>query len=132
MALSTSIRSSSSSGTRLVAGPVGERSVRDLVAQGEPAGAAPEQRLHEREGGQVFQGTGAGVAHLRGSRAGDVGGPGRSAGHGAGVIARIHDAVLGKADVEWRRRWWIGACRVNHGRPATGVSGTQRDDGAAR
>jgi hypothetical protein len=59
---------------RLVAGPVGERAVRDLVAYREPPGAAPEQGLHERKGGQVLQGIAADVRRLRGPWARDVGG----------------------------------------------------------
>jgi hypothetical protein len=46
-------------GHRLVPGPVGQGAVGELIAQGEAARPAAEQRLHQREGSQLAQRLGA-------------------------------------------------------------------------
>src|SRR4029450_1544140 len=51
---------------RLVPGLVGEGTVGDLVAQGEPPRTAAEQRLHQRKGGKLAQPLGLGGGRGRG------------------------------------------------------------------
>jgi hypothetical protein len=85
---------------RVLTGPVGQRAVRDLVTQREPPRAAPEQGLREREGGQILQRVAPDVVTLRTPGARDPSRAWWRALHRTCQVARIHDAVPGKADIE--------------------------------
>src|SRR3954452_3893626 len=81
---------------RFVPGPVGERAVGYLIAERETPGPSSEQRLDQREGGQVLQRVAPDARSLAS--------PGTRNRTGAYIrtrpVARIHGAVLGKPDIE--------------------------------